>query len=550
MSRSAISNDIKEVERRIARFGLAIEKRPHYGMRVSGPEMARRVCLANGILNSYTRVDGESCKDGLLSGMSNSRLISVIDGSVREVIEGEDSFRINSMAYQNLLVHIAVALGRLSHDCQMPMQIDSLTDIQSKREYAIAERIADKIDMATGIGLPVEEVAYIAIHLAGKQTIDRIPDGEQGLVISDEVWGLVSEVLQQVWKVFRFDFRNDLELRMNLARHIVPLAVRLRYGMELKNPMLDDIALRYPLAWAIARDAAAIIALHYNARVSSDEAGYLALAFALALERQKTPAPKKNVLVVCASGAGSARLLEYRVRKEFGAFVDQVEVCDVFDVSKIDFSHIDYVFTTVPLNEDVPVPVREVKYFLDSEEASSIKDMLSSAREIDFSIMRYFSRDLFFPHVLETQKDAVLSTLIDEVSRVKTVGGRFRDLVFEREGVVSTSFGNNVAIPHPLEPASDETFVCVALLDHPVIWDERGDVVQAVFLSSFTDHDGLEVQKLYSGLADLLVDCDGIDCLLADRSWETLCTLLSACETLPAAQGREPLGKAHSADEA
>lgn len=99
--------------------------------------------------------------------------------------------------------------------------------------------------------------------------------------------------------------------------------------------------------------------------------------------------------MVCASGAGSARLLEYRVRKEFGAFVDQVEVCDVFDVSKIDFSHIDYVFTTVPLNEDVPVPVREVKYFLDSEEASSIKDMLSLAREINFSIMRYFSRDLF-----------------------------------------------------------------------------------------------------------------------------------------------------------
>lgn len=67
----------------------------------------------------------------------------------------------------------------------------------------------------------------------------------------------------------------------------------------------------------------------------------------------------------------------------------------MFDVSKIDFSHIDYVFTTVPLNEDVPVPVREVKYFLDSEEASSIKDMLSLAREINFSIMRYFSRDLF-----------------------------------------------------------------------------------------------------------------------------------------------------------
>lgn len=532
VSRSAVSNDLKEVEQRIARFGLAIEKRPHYGMRVQGPEMARRVCLANSILGSYARSNSQSAtyEGGLLPAMSDADLIDVIDASVREAIDAEESFRINSMAYQNLLVHIAVALGRLARACQVPMQVDYLESIQSKREYAIAQRIAANIFAATGVELPVEEIAYIAIHLAGKQTIDTIPDGDQGLVVSDDVWNLVSAILAQVWTVFKFDFSSDLELRMNLARHIVPLAVRLRYNMELKNPMLNDIKLRYPLAYAIARDAAAQIALHYGARVSADEIGYIALAFALALERQKTPAPKKNVLVVCASGAGSARLLEYRVRQEFGDYIDRIVVCDVFDVAKVDFSHIDYVFTTVPLSEEVPVPVREVKYFLDGDEARSIKAMLSAHKGGDARILQYFCTDLFFPHVAGETKEQVLAFLIAQVSRVKPVSDRFGDLVFERERVVSTSFGNDVAIPHPLEPASEQTFVCVALLDHPVVWDESGDTVEAVFLSSFTDHDGLEVQKLYSSLANILVNLQAVEHLLAHRTWETLCGLLLSCQ--------------------
>jgi lichenan operon transcriptional antiterminator len=66
------------------------------------------------------------------------------------------------------------------------------------------------------------------------------------------VWDIVSKMLDMVWTRFHYDFRGDLELRMNLARHIVPLTVRLQYHLQIKNPLLTDIKHRFQLAYSMA----------------------------------------------------------------------------------------------------------------------------------------------------------------------------------------------------------------------------------------------------------------------------------------------------------
>lgn len=549
VSRSAVSNDIKCVERTLGRFGLTLEKRPHYGLRVVGPEMARRVCLASVIMKAYDEYGGGTpCPlrsqviAGSCAGAAQSqKLIDIVSACVAQVTDAE-RFRINAIAYQNLLVHISIALIRINDGYNVPMPVEHLEELQQTREYAIAYKIAAALAGKTGVELPEEEIAYIGIHLAGKQTLSYAPDDEdRGLVISEEVWGVVTQMLDLVWSVYRFDFRNDLELRMNLARHIVPLSVRLQYRMSVKNPLLADIKVRYPLAYAMAMDSSSALADRYGSKLSDDEVGYIALAFALALERQKTAAAKKNILVVCASGAGSARLLEYRVRREFGEYINQATVCNVLDVGDVDFSTIDYVFTTVPLNQEVPVPVREVKYFLDDSEVAHVKEFLRKDAEPDGDITQYFDRRLFFPHLSLANKQEVLDFLIDRASGKHKVAANFRELVWKREETVATSFGNNVAMPHPLEPASRETFVCVGLLDQPVVWDEFGRTVQVVFLSSFSADAGLAQQALYSRLADMLVSRRAMRALVDDQSWDTLAALLSAFSSLDLGEALDAL---------
>ena len=535
VSKSTLSGDLKKVEERLRAYDLVLEKRSHYGIRVSGSEMSRRLCLANAAIEACNADAAHGGIKGLHAPVikniadgyfeNSDELFDAIAACVNEVSK-EWNLVINATAFQNLLVHIVVALIRISEDCYVPIDDRRLQRIIEMHEYQAAEAIAERIAGLTAIVLPREEIAYIAIHLAGKQTIFQTPD-ETNLVISDEVWGVVSEMLDRVWRVFRFDFRNDLELRMNLARHIQPLSVRLRYRLKLKNPLLDDIKARYPLSFSIAVDASEVIAETYAAALSHDEIGYIALAFELALERSKTEVAKKNILVVCASGAGGARLLEYQCRREFGDYIDAIQTCDVLSLEKTDFSKIDYVFTTVPLNSDLPVPVREVSCFLDPVEAEHTRAMLRrEMRPKQSPAFRYVGEDLFFAHLAFDSKEETLDFLIAHAEAARKTCPNFRELVFAREERMATAFGNNIAMPHPIEVASEEAFACVGLLDKPIAWGAEGEKAQAIFLMGFSfDEDG-DARSFLDTFAAVLVDNDAIDRIVAEQTWDAFVEVL------------------------
>ena len=267
---------------------------------------------------------------------------------------------------------------------------------------------------------------------------------------------------------------------------------------------------------------------HWGGPLSDDEIAYIALAFALAIERTRGETPRKNVLVVCASGAGSARLLEYRCRKEFGEYIDTISTCDVLHLDEADFSQVDYVFSTVPISRTLPVPVREVSHFFDANEVEGVRQLLRSGDKTDL-IGRYFDRDLFFTHLDCSTKEEVLNVLCDAAS-ARGVDASFTELVFKREEAAATSFGNSVAMPHPLEVASAQTFVTVGLLDRPVAWDGAQCPVSAVFLIAFSRGRGRdadrELDNFFGILADLFLDEEAIQRLVREQTWDTLIDVL------------------------
>jgi lichenan operon transcriptional antiterminator len=518
VSRNVITSDLRQVAATLERFGLVLEKRPHYGIRVTGPEMSRRLCLANLTLDC-------------IIGTGGSASLDVIARCVSESLAEED-FQINSAAYQNLLVHIAVAVERIRANCYVPMEPEHLERMRSTPEYLIAKKVAAAVERELTTELPEEEIGYIAIHLAGKQTLYTPgSDADANLVISDEVWNVVSRMLEMVWNAFHFDFRNDLELRMNLARHIVPLSVRLRYRMRIDNPLLSDIKQRFPVAYSMALESSCILAEEYGNALSEDEVGYIALAFALAIERQKSERPRKNILVVCASGQGSARLLEWRYRQEFGTWLDRIETCDVAHVASRDLTGIDYVFTTVPLERKLPVPVREVKYFLDDEDVNSVRRILSGEAAAAAPLAAYFDERLFLGALDAEDKDGALDALCARVAEVHDVPGDFRALVQRREELAQTCFGNLVAMPHPVTPVTTSTFVAVAVLNHSVSWNGRE--VRAVFLVSVSSLRDQKLDAFYRGMARLLTSREAIQKLVSNPDFATLLDVIDTYSPEP-----------------
>lgn len=527
VSPQSISADLKQVEGVLGRFGLKLVKRPRYGVRVEGSEMARRLCLAS--LVSRTLVDNGAIADN--DDTELSQTVENIGATIGDIVRNAN-FTISATAFQNLVVHVVVALSRIREHALVPMSEEHLASLRGADEYPLAVRIAKAIGVQTGVEMPETEVAYIAIHLAGKKTLaafassgsseiaeETATDESGAHVVPEEIWDLVNAMLERVWESFRFDFRDDLELHMNLARHLVPLATRLEYHLRIENPLLSDIKTRFPLAYSMGVEASSVVAERYAASMSEDETGYIALAFALALDRQKTAAPKKNVLVVCASGVGTTRLLKQSVMRQFGDRIGTLSVCDAFHVADQDFTAIDYVFTTVPIESPVPVPVQRINVFLDEGDVQSINALFERSAKADDLLGRLFDSQLFVAHLTTTDREDALRELSARAIELAGIDPQLTDLVLQRERTASTAFGNGIALPHPIRPIAAATRVCVGLLDAPIDWG--GKQVQMVMLVAFGTEDQEALDFFFSGAAALLSDEPAVARILNKRTFDS-----------------------------
>ncbi len=513
-SRRTISQNLKDVESFIAPFDLTLQRRTHRGVRIEGSERDRRLCLAAAVLDDEMQADGANLS-------SIHAMLPAIKKTVSAILAEED-FHVSSYAYQNLIVHIAVAIMRCRKGAHMLVDEESREQAKQRPEYRIAVRLADALEEQFNISLPAEEAAYMAIHLEGRKSLSTYPD-EGAVVISDEVWNLVNEMLDVVKESLGYDFGNDIELRMNLARHVAPLLVRMQHNMKVQNPLLSDIRIGFPLGYAMAMDASAVLTQATGAKLSDEEIGYIALDFALALKRRSTSYPKKNILIVCASGAGSARLLEQQYRQEFGSYLGKITTCDINGLDTIDFDKIDYVFATVPLDCELPVPVRQVSYFLDTQQIEDVRSDLAADAE-EFDIVDYFDARLFFPHLSFKTKIETIDFLCDRTAEVIDMPQSFKRLVHVREKLARTTFGNNVAMPHPQVAVSPRTIVTVGILDEPILWD--GTPVQAIFLICVSKGRNYDLQPFYRAMARLMTSEPAIAELTARQDFGTLLHLL------------------------
>ena len=280
-----------------------------------------------------------------------------------------------------------------------------------ERILEVASHIAVQIENMTGVAFPLPEVCYIAMHLNGKQMYRaNAMTSDENLVIPQEVNRIVSDMIEHIYEAFRIDFRDNLELRMGLCMHMVPLLARIKSGMRMKNPILQDIKREYPLAYEMATQACSVLQDVSPNPIKEDEIGYIAVSFALALERQKAKewAPK-NILIVCASGKGSAQLLAYRYQQKFGKNLGRVQTCDVIGLRSVNFSKIDYVFSTVPIPIYVPVPIRQIQFFPTEKELTQMKKLLMQGKK--GTVEEYFSSELFLPHLNCETREQVLEQM-------------------------------------------------------------------------------------------------------------------------------------------
>lgn len=506
VSESVIKTTLKSVEEILKWYDIQIERRPGYGIRAVGDETNIRTCLVEQLSEHKNQFS--------IFHKTLEQEMEIMSGIVQKLMK-EQKISIPEIPFYNFVKYICISIRRIRKGKEVCFENQYQTKVDSSNKLFV-KRLSEEIKKGYHIELSENEEEYMAIQLAGKRVIGN--SGEGNLIYREELNSLVTQMIDIILKEFNIDLSGNFDLIMQLNQHMVPLDIRLRYNIPIENPVLEEIKANYPFAYTIARRTAVVLGEHYDKEVSESEIGYLAVIWELGLEKQKTAVEPSNILIVCSSGKGSSRLLTFRYRQEFGEYINQIKICNLFELKSVDFDDIDYVFTTVPITEPVPVPVYEVNLFLNNEDIAQVRQILEKGAS--GILHNYFKKELFFTELLGNKKEDIIRELCERSRDIMDLPSEFEESVLHREELSSTDYGNLIAIPHPYKATGKETRVIVGLLKEPVFWGRN--MVQVVFLIAIGELEDQNLQRFYQQLMKILMNQDLIEEFIKSKDLNSL----------------------------
>ncbi|WP_223820835.1 BglG family transcription antiterminator [Bacillus sp. S3] len=494
VSKSTIQNDIKVVRQILEKYQLSLVNRPHYGTQVEGDEYMKRLCLSNNIFNRQDDVSFHIGPDFLLDPDLFNKIKEILVKKVNEY-----KIEISDISLENLATHIAIACKRIEEGFVIEQLAPPFAE-EHPFEKIVAAEIVAEVQTYTGFIFPKSEIDYIIVHLLGTKLLHT--EELTGFSEFDEVGSIVQCMLNKLQTKLNWDFHEDHEFIQALTLHIRPAMNRLRYHMNIRNPLLHDIKVKYPSAFEGAVIASTCIEEYLSKDAGEHEIAYIALHIGVALERMKGKQRKvKRVIVVCASGVGSAKLLYYRLQHLFEQELEIVASTNYYKLAEYDLSTIDFIISTIPIKEDLGVPVQVVNTFLGDEDVGEIKKHLDRSNQQGAS--RYLDASRVFLHQDLDDKESVIRFLCQKLYQQGLVTKEYVNNVLEREAAAPTSFGNLVAIPHPLTPVTEETFWTVCTLKRPIPWHDQRMVQFVCLLNIQKDPKG-DLENMYKKLIKIV----------------------------------------------
>lgn len=495
---------IKGIKEILETYHLEIKARPGYGICIAGDEMNKRLCYVH-LLTQDPKEDMESIVNECRMTIEDYYCIDYI---IRKSLD-EKNYDLTEIGIKNLAIHLMYAITRMKSGSfinEIPLHYEI-----SEEETSVAQNIIHRLGEEFNIVFPSTEVDYVRIHLLSK----RGNLNQNVVKITLKTEKIIREIHNKILEVAGFDFNTDLELLSMLALHIEPMLSRIQFGIDMPNPVLKEIKLKFPTAYECAVIASEYLMENYDLKVSDDELGYLSLHYNLALERLKKH-EMQNVLIVCGSGAGTAKLLQRKIETQFHIDSNKISLCSVRELKNQDLSKYDVIVSSVNIPDSKGKRVIMVDDILSNLPSLSMEDK---------TCLEYYlnSELVFFQKEFKTRKE-VIDYCCDKVIQTYHLKNEFKDEVWKREKLSSTDIGNLVAIPHAFSMCTDNTVFCICTLKKAILW--KNHKVKYVFLISFGKSDLKISHDINEKLIRLILDTNWVSKLDSVRTLDQLKKIL------------------------
>ncbi len=413
-----------------------------------------------------------------------------------EQVEFKTDTTLTDKDYVNLALRIAISIERMRDNHLITIEPKKLFNIMQNPIYKIIYRHKYILENGTKLTLPPEEIAYITLSFISSKVqessvLKAIPDGDK-----NEYADYAKLIAKMAEEIFGLKIENDREFVHMLALHLKSTLNKIKYGLKIENPLLAEIKEEYPLSFSIAEKVATMLGNKINIKIPDEEAGYIALYIAMAVEKLKHGRKKrKKIAVICAMAMGTSSLLFWRLLNEMPD-IDVIQVGSYKDVveGKID-PEIDLIVSTIPLPE-LEIPHIVVSPFLNTKERRKIRELLGILKKKPaFELMEELDDGLIFPLISVSNSATVIKILGNELFKRGYVKDGFVRAVIKREKKFPTGLNTiiPIALPHTGAEYTIKQGIAIATLKNPVKFIEMADgktelSVRIVIMPVLTPH--------------------------------------------------------------
>lgn len=502
VSEKTISVDIKQIEDILGQYNLKLEKRASYGIKVQGHEFQKRQC----ILNYFYRQ-----KNNWYVYDSNYK--SEFQ-EIKKIIMQMEKVHLTESGLASLAGYIVVMKHRIKHG----FLVEKDETLEKEPYFDVSMMLMEELVRSGQIPEVNEwETFYIMLYLKGNRLYDSSGYEIDNFVIPSYINEIVSKVISAFYSNYNIDFRTNLNFRMAMCNHFVTMDVRLRYGIHLENPILDEVKRKYVQEYLLAQQTCTIISEEYGVPLSEDEIGFIALIIKMYSEERKSSQIRKNrVLLVCATGNVTSKYLQYILEKEFNDFIQDLYVCGLSDVSNFNFEKVDYVFSTIPINVSVPVPIMQISDVINDFEIKNLKQKVNYQKHI--FLRDFYSKAAFFKDLEGNTWEEVIYNLCQKIKEIADVPDNFYQSVMQREQLGNTDLGYMSALPHPYQLITEKSIAVVAILKKPIFWSQRE--VQLVILSSLSKGEQKNNRLFFECTINFVTDEEKVKKVLKEKNFE------------------------------
>ncbi|NIF33472.1 BglG family transcription antiterminator [Enterobacter sp. Cy-643] len=484
VSRATLQSDMAEVREWFNRYHLTIETRPRHGMKLFGSETAIRACLTD-LLWQLTLEDSENPL--LTEEALNAGVPELLAGSLHDCFT-RCHIRLTDEGEQFIRLYCSVAVRRISEGYPLPEFTADSVDVQVKEA---ARQIAALLQQLAGKPLSEAEEQWLQVHIASRQVQEVAPSA----ISADDDEALVNYILRYINTHYNYNLLSDEQLHADLLTHIKTMITRVRYQINIPNPLLANIKQHYPLAYDMTLAAVSSWGKYTPYAISENEIGFLVLHIGVGLERHYNIGYQRHprVLLVCDTGNSTVRMLQAMLLRKY----PQVEVTNIIslrDYEQLETVDEDFVISTARINEKEK-PVVVMAPFPTDYQLEQLGKLVLVDRTRPYMLEKFFDASHFRIIDQPMTQQQLFLTLCEQLEREGVVDADFHPSVVEREAIVSTMLGEGIALPHSLGLLAKKTVVYTVLAPHGISWGD--ETAYVIFLLAISKSEYEEAMAIY-----------------------------------------------------